>query len=117
MAASALDKGGNRELSKQIWQEIYDTTQNEGRKNFALINLKELNTKDLEDTLTGFANQYEQVYGSFPDSIQDLLMLKEVKKLPRDHEGLEFFIDQESKSVKSTALNKQLISAKTEDSK
>ncbi len=115
MAASAISKGGNRELSKQIWQEIYDTTQNENRKNFALLNLKELNTKDLEDKLSGFANKYEETFGSYPKNVEELLILKEVKKIPRDHEGLKFFIDHESKSVKSTALNNHLISRKTED--
>ncbi len=117
MAASALDKGGNRELSKKIWQEIHDSTQNEGRRNFALLNLKELNTKDLEDKLTGFANKYEETYGSFPKNVEELLILKEVKKIPKDHEGLVFYIDPETKTVKSTALNKHLISTKAEDSK
>lgn len=117
MAATALDKGGNRELSKKIWQEIYDSTQNEGRKNFALLNLKELNTKDLEDKLTGFANKYEETFGSFPQSVEELLILKEVKKIPKDHEGLVFYIDPQTKTVKSTALNKHLVSTKTEDSK
>jgi len=117
MAAAAISKAGKRELSKQIWQEIYDTTQNEGRKNFALLNLKELNTQDLEDKLTNYANQYEQVYGSFPESIDDLLDLKEVKKIPKDHEGQDFFIDHETKSVKSPTLNKHLLSSKSTNSK
>ena len=117
MAASALTKGGNRKLAKQIWQEIYDTTQNENRKNFALLNLKELNTKDLEDKLTWFANKYEERYGTFPQKIEDLLILKEVKKIPLDHEGNKFIIDPETKTVKITTLNKQLITSKSGDSK
>lgn len=117
MAASALNKVGNRKLAKQIWMDIYENNTNEGRRNFALLNLKELNTKDIEDKLTNFAKKYEEKYGTFPDKIEDLLILKEVKKIPIDHEGNQFIIDFETKSVKSSTLNKQFLTTKSKDSK
>ena len=104
MAGSASKKGGNRELSKQIWKEIYQTSQNERRKNFALKNLKELNTRDFEDRLTITARQYEEKFGNFPNSLEDLLNTGYLKKIPMDHNDQEFVLIPNIKSAKSTTL-------------
>jgi len=111
MSASALRDGGNNDLAIIIWEDIYNNSTSEARKKFALLNIKELNTRKLENTLTEFANLYEKVYGNFPSDINDLLILNEVKKLPKDHEDQDFYIDQENKSVKSPTLNKQLLTS------
>ena len=113
MSASALKKGGYNELAIIIWEDIYTNTTSEARKKFALLNIKELNTRKLENKLTEFANLYEKVYGNFPEDINDLLILNEVKNLPKDHEHQDFYIDQENKSVKSPTLNKHLLSSKS----
>ena len=106
MAGSSLKKGGDRELSKQIWQEIYDTTQNEKRKRFALNNLKELNTRDFEDRLTLAANQYEERFAKFPNDLNDLVESGYLKKIPTDHNDGEFIVVPEIKSIKSTTILK-----------
>lgn len=111
MSASALRDSGNNDLAISIWKDIYKNSTSEARKKFALLNIKELNTRKLENKLTEFANLYEKVYGNFPENINDLLILKEVKKLPKDHEGQNFYIDQETKTVKSPTLNKRLLTS------
>ena len=109
MAGSSLRHIDNRELSKQIWEEIYNTTQNERRRKFALQNLKELNTIDFEDKLTQLAIKYENSFGYFPSSLNELLEADYLKKLPFDHENQEFIIIPRIKSVKSrTLLEKSL---------
>ena len=105
MAASALSKGGEKELARQIWLDIFDNSLDKGRKDFALMNLNEMIDQDLEDKLTQYALLYENEYGSFPTSIDDLLKLKQVKKIPEDHKGNKFVIDLEMKRILSPALN------------
>jgi len=117
MSASALRDSGNNDIAISIWQDIYKNATSESRKNFALLNIKELNTRKIENILTQFANLYEEVYGNFPKDINDLLILKEVKKLPKDHENQDFYIDQETKSVKSPTINKKLLTSKSAISK
>ena len=111
MSAGALREGGDINLAINIWEDIYSNTTSEARKKFALLNIKELNTRKLENKLTEFANIFEKVYGNFPEDINDLLILNEVKKLPKDHEDQDFYIDQENKSVKSPTLNKRLLTS------
>lgn len=117
MSASALRDSGNNDLAISIWEDIYNNATSEARKKFALLNIQELNTRKLENILTEFANLYEKVYGNFPEDINDLLNLKEIKKLPKDHEDKDFYIDEETKSVKSPTLNKQLLSSNSTISK
>ncbi len=112
MAASALSKGGDRELARQIWLDIFDNSLDQGRRDFALMNLNEMIDQDLEDKLTQYALLYENEYGSFPTSIDDLLRLKQVKKIPEDHKGNKFVIDPEMKRILSPALNQSLVSSK-----
>ncbi len=78
MAASALSKGGEKELARQIWLDIFDNSLDQGRRDFALMNLNEMIDQDLEDKLTQYALLYENEHGSFPTSIDDLLRLKQV---------------------------------------
>ena len=69
MAASAQSKGGNRELSRAIWKIIYETTTNEKRREFALKNIKVLDTMDTEDRLTEALREYIGRYNQIPTSL------------------------------------------------
>lgn len=109
MAATAGFRSGNRELSKQIWQEIYDNANIEGRKNFALKNLNELYTQDFEDKLTKIALQYEIDKGSFPDNLLELKNNGYLKKIPKDHEGEQFVAAKNIKKIKSRSLLKKTL--------
>jgi len=72
MAATAHAKGGDREVSKQIGKMIYETSTLEGRRNFALLNLKELDTMDMEDSLTELLRDYLTQHDKKPKSLEDL---------------------------------------------
>jgi len=109
MAASAHTYGGNRELSKKIWREIYETTPNEGRRNFALRNLKELETMDMEDRLTEALRQYIKRYNEIPTSLNALRDAGIVKQIPREPLGGKFIIVSKIKAVKSSTLVDQQI--------
>ena len=104
MAASARLSGGDRKLSRKIWENIYNTTENPGRKKFALQNLNELSTKDLEDKLTEVARKYEEKIGIFPRKLNTLLDAGYLKKIPRDHADRNFIISQSNRTIKSVTL-------------
>lgn len=106
MAGTALTKGNDRELAKQIWEEIYNTTQNEQRRDFALANLKDLRTRDMEDRLTSLVNKYEAKHGRIPDDLSGLLKKGYLKSIPADYFGGEFILLPGIKAVKSKTLLK-----------
>jgi hypothetical protein len=90
MAASALAKGGNRELSREIWKTIYETSPIETRRNFALLNLRELETMDKEEFLTEALRRYLNKYNEFPVSIEELKSAGMIRTIPEEPFGAEF---------------------------
>lgn len=74
IAASAHAKGGNRELSRKIWEIIYETSPSEGRREFALRNLKNIDTMAIEDKLSEELKEYVKLNGGkFPSSPEDIV--------------------------------------------
>ncbi|MBI2486989.1 MAG: hypothetical protein HYW01_08530 [Deltaproteobacteria bacterium] len=104
MAASAHNYGGNRQLSKKIWREIYETTTNEGRRNFALRNIEELNTMDMEDRLTQALREYIKRYNEEPKTLDALKDTGIIKQIPKEPLGGKFIIASKLKAVKSSTL-------------
>lgn len=104
MAASAHNYGGNRDLSKKVWREIYDNTSNEKRRNFALRNLEELNTMDTEDRLTEALREYIKRYNEEPKSLEALREAGIIKQIPDDRLGGKFIITSKLVAVKSSTL-------------
>jgi TPR repeat protein len=105
MAAAALAKGGNRDLSKEIWQIIYETSPSEGRRSFALRNLQEIETGEMEDELTAALLEYQKQYGKLPGSVKELAAAGYVEGgIPEAPIGGEFVIAPEIDSVRNTEL-------------
>jgi hypothetical protein len=104
MAASAHNYGGNRELSKKIWREIYETATNEGRRNFAFRNVEELNTMDMEERLTQALREYIKRYNEEPKTLEALKDTGIIKQIPKEPLGGEFTIASKLKAVKSSTL-------------
>jgi hypothetical protein len=104
MAASARLKGGNRELSRQIWKMIYETTTNEGRKEFALRNLKEIDTMNIEDHLTEALKEYISRYNKVPTSLEALKDAGIISQVPKEPLGGRFVIINKLRAVKSSTL-------------
>ncbi len=110
MAASAHAKGGNRELSKKIWEIIYETSPSKGRRNFALRNMKEIDTMAVEDRLTEALNEYISIYKKLPSTPEELVTSGILKKgIPESPVGGKFIIAPKIKSVKSSVISKQQI--------
>jgi hypothetical protein len=104
MAALALSKTGNLELSKKIWTYIYKTSSIEGRKEHALSNLKEIETMEHENRLTGALRSYYDDKKSLPNKIEGLVDSGYIKNVPEDPFGGKFLIQFDSKKVVSSKL-------------
>ncbi|HSG30010.1 MAG TPA: hypothetical protein VLB82_00525 [Thermodesulfobacteriota bacterium] len=105
MAALALSKTGNLELSKKIWKYIYTTSTIEARKNHALKNLKKVETKEIENVLTGALGKYYQDNNKLPENIDALVVSGYIKTVPSDPSGGEFIIVSDTRTIVSTTLS------------
>lgn len=110
MAASAHAMGGNRELSKKIWEIIYETSPSEGRRNFALRNIKEIDTMAIEDNLTDALTEYIGIYGKLPSTPEELVTSGVLERgIPTSPIGGKFIIAPGIKAVKNSVLSKRQI--------
>jgi hypothetical protein len=107
MAALALTKSGNLELSKKIWTYIYKTSSVEGRKEHALSNLKEIETTEYENELTRALRSYYDDNKRLPNEIEALVERGYISKVPEDPYGGNFIIQYDSKKVVSNKLAKK----------
>lgn len=107
MAATALKRGGKREVAAQIWEYIYNTSENEGRRQYAMQNLKELRAKDKEDQLTSILRRYIKDKGAVPNRMEDLKESGYIEKIPKDYGGKEFIISKKLRAVRSPTLAKK----------
>jgi hypothetical protein len=114
MAASAHARGGNNELSRKIWEIVYETSPSEGRRNFALRNLKQLDTTAIEDKLTESLREYVRVYGKLPATPEDIAKAGVIEGgIPTSPVGGKFIIAPKIESVKNTVLVEQQLKQDT----
>ena len=110
MAASAHAKGGNRELSRKIWEIIYETSPSEGRRNFALRNIEEIDTMSLEDKLTESLREYVKAYGKPPSGLEDMVRAGVLKNgIPEAPMGGKFILVPKIGAIKSSGLSMRKI--------
>ena len=83
---------------------IYETTTNEGRKEFALKNIKEIDTMNIEDGLTEALKEYISRYNKVPTSLEALKDAGIIKQVPKDPLGGRFVIVNKLRAVKSSSL-------------
>lgn len=120
MAAAAHAQGGDRENSKKIWETIYETSPSEGRRNFALRNLKEIETMDIEDNLTLALREYVKRFNKLPDGVQEIVDAGMIDAVPPSPLKGNYIIAPKIEAVKDSALaernlnqNLRFLNAKT----
>lgn len=104
MAAAAHSESGDRETSRRIWEIIYQTNPSEGRRNFALRNLQEIETMDIEDGLTLALRQYEETFGKLPGSVEELSSSGIINEVPASPLEGTYIIAPRLDSVKDSEL-------------
>lgn len=98
-AAELLAKGGSRESARFLWQEFYDTADNEQMKRNARENLLRLQALDEMDVLQDFIGRVEAKLGRPVQSIEELVKLGLMKRHPLDPKGFTYNYNAHTRKV------------------
>ena len=90
MAASTLAEGGDRQSSRQLWQQLYETTDDTWVRNNAQLKLQQLKALDDIDTLAAIVGRYAQLHGGPPRSWDELVANRWLPVVPRDPSGTPY---------------------------
>src|SRR3989338_4881902 len=78
-----------REQTKQIWQAIYETTDDETMRERAQVYVVHFTILDYLDAAI---KKYKNMHGRYPKKLEDLVSKKIIPEIPRDPFGFEFTI-------------------------
>jgi hypothetical protein len=102
-AAQLLARGGGRDTARFLWQEVYQTSDNQRMKENAREHLQKLTADEDIETLQALVNKVEAKTGRKTVSIEELVKLGFFKKRPSDPKGFPYMLDRESGRVKLSA--------------
>jgi len=90
MAASTLAEGGDRQSSRQLWQQLYETTDDTWVKNNAQLKLGQLNALDEIDALAAMVQRFAQARGRAPADWRELVTTRWLAGIPLDPSGTPY---------------------------
>ena len=90
MAATTVAEGGDRQSSRQLWQQMYESADNEWVKNNAKLRLSQLEALDQIDALATLVRRYTTQFGRPPDSWNTLVSMRWLGGLPIDPSGTPY---------------------------
>ena len=93
MAATTLAEGGDRQSSRRLWQQLYETSDDEWVKNNAELKLSQLEALDQIDALAALVRRYTEQFGRPPDSWGTLVSMRWLGGVPLDPSGTPFELD------------------------
>jgi hypothetical protein len=98
MAARVTEKGGSLETSRMIWSEIYDSTKDPAIRDRASQMLQGLKAQEDEAHLDDLADQYQQRFGRYPNSSEELRAAGLLGGIPVDPGGFPYVFGPDGKS-------------------
>ena len=90
-------------MAKALWQEIYESSDNDVMKETAEHALKNILRDELADSLASRAEMFRASTERAPTSLSELVTAGLLRKLPHDPFGGEYFIDAETGKILSTS--------------
>ena len=93
LAATTLAQGGNRESSRQLWQEFARVAEEEWFRNEAARRLQQLDAMDDIDRLAAVVAAYEQRFGTPPATWDALRQAGYLRGSPIDPAGAPYRLD------------------------
>lgn len=96
LAANTLAEGGNRNASRMLWSQIYESADNEWIRNDALRRLTQLRALDEINQLTSVVLAFEERTARLPVSWQDLIRAGLLRAVPVDPSGSPYTLDPNS---------------------
>lgn len=91
-SAFAYQRGGKIELSRQIWTDIYNETNNQAIKDLAERNLALLKVDEDIALLQAAVNKYRTTFGKNPSNLYELYKTGYLKYLPKDPWGSQYVL-------------------------
>ncbi len=99
LAAIVWGKGGDRETSRRLWMQIYETADNEWLRNNAQLRLAQLTALDRIDYLEAIIADIARGTGVRPRSWDDVIRAGRLVRSPMDPAGTPFVLDPETGRV------------------
>jgi len=90
MAASTLAEGGDRRSSRQLWQQLYDTTDDTWVRNNAQLKLAQLKALDDIDALALMVRRFAEARGRPPAVWNELVAMRWLAGIPLDPSGTPY---------------------------
>jgi tetratricopeptide (TPR) repeat protein len=98
-AAQLLAQGGSREAARFLWQEVYQTSENQRMKDNAREHLQKLTVEEDIEMLQFLIKKVESRTGRKIGSIDQLVHLGFFKAPPSDPKGFRYMLDPKSGQV------------------
>jgi hypothetical protein len=98
-AAVMLTRGGNREASRFMWRNIYETADNDWLRRNAETRLLQLDALDEIDALEAAVRAFEGRLGRYPGSWEELVVAHLVGRVPVDPAGAPYVLDPRTGTV------------------
>ncbi len=99
LAAATYGKGGDRQTSRALWLQLYQSADNEWLRNNAALRLTQLDALDQIDQLERIVDEWTRRTGHPPASWQVLVRAGWLRQKPSDPAGLPYVLDAESGRV------------------
>ena len=102
-------KLGRREVSKVMWQELYDTAKRPMDRSVAEYYLRAIAMEEELERLNGLAARFRRDQGRPPSGFFDLIRAGFIRGVPKEPFGRKYFWDPDSLKFRSqTRLNKRV---------
>jgi hypothetical protein len=93
LAADLLSRGGDRESSRRMWQEMYAQAEEGILRQHAAVQLAILDSRDRADLLTEKVREFERRHGRRPKALEELVRSGLWSGALEDLEGVPFSYD------------------------
>lgn len=105
-AAVMLAKGGDRQSSRFLWLNLYQTSQDDWIRNNALLRLRQLDALDQIDQLDRLVGEYRRKTGRSPETWNDVVAARLLRGVPLDPSGTPYLLDNLTGDVTVSSRSK-----------
>lgn len=105
-AAVMLAKGGDRQSSRFLWLNLYQTSQDDWIQSNAQLRLLQLDALDMIDRLYGIVREYGRRTGRLPQTWNEVVAAGLLRGAPLDPSGTPYLLDNLTGNVTVSSRSK-----------
>ena len=94
LEATTRAHGGDLESSRRIWQQVIETSEDEGMRETARLRLGQVEASAAIEVLEGIASEFARVHGRPPASWDELIRAGRLTGVPVDSTGTPFVLEE-----------------------